>query len=209
MKSYDNETLKQGILLCDDGKYRWIYALNMWTNPTILFLIFKIFFWIFVGIWAFMVIIMLCEDGWDGEAFWGLTWPMMILMGVFTVIALIAYAIVAAMYGGKYTVLFTMDEKGINHEQIPDQAKKARKLGMVTAAAGALSGKPAMVGLGISSAARTSMYSSFDKVRSVQRRKGRNLIKVNELLFKNQVYVRDEEFDFVYDYIKSHCPKVK
>ena len=102
-----------------------------------------------------------------------------------------------------------MDEKGINHEQIPDQAKKARKLGMVTAAAGALSGKPAMVGLGISSAARTSMYSSFDKVRSVQRRKSRNLIKVNELLFKNQVYVRDEEFDFVYDYIKSHCPKVK
>lgn len=209
MKSYDNETLKQGILLCDDGKYRWIYALNMWTNPTILFLIFKIFFWIFVGIWALMVIIMLCEDGWNGEAFWNATLPMLILLGVFTVIALIAYAIVAAMYGGKYTVLFTMDEKGINHEQIPDQAKKARKLGMVTAAAGALSGKPAMVGLGISSAARTSMYSSFDKVRSVQRRKSRNLIKVNELLFKNQVYVRDEEFDFVYDYIKSHCPKVK
>lgn len=208
-KSYDNEELKQGIQLCDDGKYRWIYALNMWTNPTILFLVFKIFFWVFVGIWALMVIIMLCEDGWDGEAFWGLTWPMMILMGVFTIIALIAYAIVAAMYGGKYTVLFEMDEKGINHCQIKEQARKARKMGLITAAAGLATGNLTTAGVGLMSASRTSMYSSFDKVRSVQRRKGRNLIKVNELLFKNQVYVRDEEFDFVYDYIKSHCQKVK
>ena len=45
--AYDNEVLMQGVQLCEDGKYRWIYALNMWTNPSILILIFKIFFWIF------------------------------------------------------------------------------------------------------------------------------------------------------------------
>ena len=31
-RSYDPEVLKQGVTLCDDGKYRWIYAMNMWKN---------------------------------------------------------------------------------------------------------------------------------------------------------------------------------
>ena len=50
--------------------------------------------------------------------------------------------------------------------------------------------------------------SDFASVRSVQPYKSRNLIKVNELLSKNQVYVNAEYFDFVYDYIRSHCPKL-
>jgi hypothetical protein len=205
MKDHPNNCIQ----LCDDGKYRWIYPLNMWTNPTILFLVFKIFFWIFVGIWAFVTIITLFEDGWEWEKIWSNTWPFLILMGVFAVIIIIAYAIVATIYGGKYTVLFEMDEKGINHSQIKEQAKKARKMGIITAAAGVATGNLTTAGIGAMSASRTSMYTSFDKVRSVQRRKHRNLIKVNELFFKNQVYVRDEDFDFVYEYIKSHCPQIK
>ena len=147
----------------------------MWKNPSILILIFKIFFWVFVGIWGFMIILTLIEAGWNLDKIWDTSLPFLILIGVFTVIALISYAIVAAMYGGKYIVLFEMDEKGVNHCQINAQA----------------------------------MYTSFDNVRSVQCHKHRNLIKVNERFFKNQVYVRDEDFDFVYEYIKSHCPKIK
>jgi hypothetical protein len=46
-------------------------------------------------------------------------------------------------------------------------------------------------------------------VRKVKRRRWMHLIKVNQLLDRNQVYVRKEDYDFVYDFIKSHCPKVK
>ncbi|MBO4674454.1 MAG: zinc ribbon domain-containing protein [Bacteroidaceae bacterium] len=208
-RTYDEEVLQQGVTLCDDGKYRWIYALNMWKNPTILLLVVKIFFWIFVGIWALMILFHICEYKWDWDTIWGMTWPFLILMGVFAVITLLAYAIIAGMYGGKYIVRFTMDEQGILHEQIPSQAKKAQKLGAVTAVAGALTGKPAMVGLGVSSAARTSMSSDFASVRSVKAYKRTNVIKIREILSNNQVYVRDEDFDFVYNYIKSHCPRVK
>ena len=130
-------------------------------------------------------------------------------MGVFAVISLLAYAIVAGMYGGKYTILFTMDEHGINHEQIPEQAKKARKLGMLTAGAGAAGGSLSTMGLGISVASRTSMYSNFASVRSVTRGKWGNVIKIREILSNNQVYVRDEDYDFVYNYIREHCPRVK
>ena len=46
-------------------------------------------------------------------------------------------------------------------------------------------------------------------VRKVKGVKRRNLIKVNEPFFFNQVYAEDEDFDFVFNYIRSHCPKVK
>jgi hypothetical protein len=35
-----------------------------------------------------------------------------------------------------------------------------------------------------------------------------NVIKIREILSNNQVYARDEDFDFVYNYIREHCPKV-
>ena len=181
----------------------------MWKNPSILILIFKIFFWVFVGIWGFMIILTLIEDGWNPEMMWDTTLPFLILIGAFTVIALIAYAIVAAMYGGKYIVLFEMDEKGVNHCQVNAQAMRARKMGIITAAAGVATGNLTTAGIGATSASRSSLYTSFNKVRSIQCSKHRNLIKVNELFFKNQVYVRDEDFDFVYEYIKSHCPQIK
>lgn len=40
--SYDNKELKKSVTLCDDGKYRWIYELSMWKNPTLLILIYKV-----------------------------------------------------------------------------------------------------------------------------------------------------------------------
>ena len=208
-RSVDNETLKRGPVFCADGKYRWIYELNMWTNPTILLLVCKIFFWIFVGIWAFVTLITICDDGFDWDVIWGNTWPFLILMGVFAIIILLAYSIVAAIYGGKYIVLFEMDDKSITHRQIKEQVKKAAALGWITALTGARTGNLSMMGLGIISATRTSMTSNYQSVRSVQPYKNRNLIKVNERFHKNQVYVDNEHFDFVYEFIRSHCPKVQ
>ena len=53
------------------------------------------------------------------------------------------------------------------------------------------------------------MYSEFDKVRKVKSYPRRGLIKVNERFSHNQVYVFSEDFDFVNDYIISHCKNLK
>lgn len=209
-RSYDNEELKRGVTLCDDGKYRWIYPFNMWKNPTILILVYKIFFWIFIGMSIFIMILNWKHIHWDNwELLWEDTWPFLVFFGVFLVLVFLGYAIVAGMYGGKYTILFTMDEHGVNHEQIPEQAKKAQKLGAITALAGAAAGRPGIVGMGINTAARTSMYSTFADVRSVKRGRWGNVIKIREILSNNQVYARDEDYEFVYNYIREHCPRVK
>lgn len=182
----------------------------MWTNPTILFLVYKIFIGIGIGIGILITILNWRHISWEGwEKLWEETWPALAFIAFFGLLIFIAYAMVAAMYGGKYIILFTMDENGINHEQIPEQAKKARKLGMLTAGAGAAGGSLSSIGLGISVANRTSMYSDFKSVRSVKKGRWGHVIKIREILSNNQVYVRDEDFDFVYNYIREHCPRVK
>ena len=203
----DEETLRQGVVLCADGKYRWIYELNMWTNPSILFVVLKIFGWIFLGLFAFIFILQLFE-GTSWSDIWGFFKGMLIFMAVFYVVILLGYALLALIYGGKYIVLFEMDDKEIIHRQMKSQFKKSEAIGWLTVMVGAMAGRPSTMGAGLLSATRSTMSSSFDSVRSVEPYKSRNLIKVNELLSKNQVYVHTEYFDFVYDYIRSHCPKL-
>ena len=104
--------------------------------------------------------------------------------------------------GWKYCVIFEMDEKGINHAQIPEQADKARAMGEMTMRLGA--GNPTMEGIGRNSQ-RTEMYSEFAKVKKVKAYPNKNLIKVNGVLDHNQVYVLKEDFEFVEKYIISRC----
>lgn len=203
-----DEAQTSRVQLCQDGKYRWIYELNMYKNPSIIFVVFKIFGYIFLIAWAIMIISDLFRgEGWD--MFWDNTKMMLIFCAVFFVITILAYLLVAASYGGKYIVLFEMDEKGVLHRQIRSQVKKAQVMGWLTVLAGVRAGNLTTVGVGLNSATKTSSYSSFDHVRNVKAYRSRNLIKVNELLEKNQIYATDEDFDFVYDYIRSHCPNVK
>jgi hypothetical protein len=125
-----------------------------------------------------------------------------------TVMVGTGYLVYAFIMGGQYLVLFEMDEKGVNHVQLPAQARKAGLISGATAAAGLLAGSVTAVGVGLTSA-RTSLYSEFSGVRKVQASPERNLIKVNGLLSRNQVYAADEDFDFVLDFITSRCGNLK
>ena len=134
------------------------------------------------------------------------------IMGYFligmTVIVVVSYLIYAAVMGGSYIVEFEMDGKGISHRQIASQAKKARKIAAATVVAGLAAGRVSTVAAGINSS-RTEMYSDFSLVRKVKACPKRNTIKVNAPLSHNQVYALKEDFDFVKDYIISHCPNLK
>ena len=197
---------KRGIMLPDDdGKYRWTYEMSLFKNPTIFILVWKIFFFIILGIFAFMVIVDIADwGGFDGERFLGSLKAMgWFLLGM-TVLVGVSYLIYAAVMGGKYVVEFEMDERGISHRQIPAQAEKAENIGKAAMAVGLATGKMSTVGAGMS-AQRSEMYSEFARVRKVKAYPRRNLIKVNAGLFHNQVYVGREHFDFVESFIRSHC----
>ena len=202
----EGEKVSQNIVLCADGKYRWTYEMSLYRNPAIFLLVWKIFFFIFSAIFACILIADIID--WGTKNIIGfLKFFFYFLIGMTVVIGL-GYLIYAVIMGGKYSMLFEMDEDGINHKQMPNQAKKAKAVSSLTVLAGLFSGKVTTVGVGIN-AARSEMYSDFSKVQKVIADPDTNLIKVNELLSHNQIYTETEDFDFVLKYITSHCPNLK
>ena len=194
----------ENVYFCPDGKYRWNYEFNMLTNPAILITTLKVMALSF-GIVALLIIIFSGGiSGWTDPDDLKI---IVILILVLAVISVLAYLIVAAMYGWKYQVLFEMDEAGVNHIQMKSQFKKAEAMGWLVALAGAAAGRPTVAGAGMLSATRSSMYTKFSAVRKVKENRGRHTIYVNELLSRNQVYAEDADFDFVLNYIKSHTGK--
>ena len=197
------------VTLYPDGKYRWVYEVPMLKNPSILFDVYWVLGISFGLVWLFNVLLIGCEDGYSLESLWGFTSGFLILMLVFVVIGYVAYVIVAWTYGWKYVVLFTLDEKEVVHQQMPHQMKKAKVLGALTALVGAAAGKPGVVGSGILASSRSTSTSVLANVKRIKARRRQNLIKVNQLLNKNRIFVPDEDFDFVYDFLCQHCPNAK
>jgi hypothetical protein len=196
------------VRLCEDGKYRWKYELNMITNPVIMITVFKVFFFIIIGMALVFGTIFLISDGnWNGVI--GMFKAMGIVLGIFAVLTFLGTALLSLVYGGKYVVLFEMDDKGIVHIQMPAQQQKARKLGILTFFVGLFAKRPTTMGAGLLSTTKNASASEFKKVRRVRSRRWLHTIKVNQLFERNQVYVPDDDYDFVYDFIKSHCPNLK
>ena len=207
-KIMQGERISDNITLCKDGKYRWIYELHLFKTPIIFMLVWKILFFIFLMIFAFVFIADFVSWGFTAERIKeSLRFSGFFLLGM-TVVTALGYSVYAALMGGKYCVMFEMDEKGINHKQIPAQAKKAKKIAGATALAGAASGRLTTVGAGINSA-RTEMYSDFSRVRKVKAFPALNLIKVNGRLSRNQIYASKEDFEFVKKYIKERCMNIQ
>ena len=188
------------IALCNDGKYRWVYEKSLYKDLSILFLVFKVLGITVFIIWIMFMVILFCESG--TEDLWGATVFNLEMYLVVCALGVAGYFLYAAIMGGKYCVVFTMDEKGILHAQHKAQVKKATLLSEITILAGAMAGKPSVVGAGMM-AARTEMYTQFSKVRSIKADRGKHTIRLGG----NEVSARDEDFDFVLGYIESRCPK--
>lgn len=202
----EGEMVSPNIVYCQDGKYRWIYEMSLLKNPTIFILLIKIFFFVLLGIFVFMIIADAINGYLDGELILNDLKLMGIVFGIMLVLAVLGYLLYAAIMGGKYCAMFEMDEEGVNHKQLPRQMKKAQAISALTTLAGLLSGNPTTVGVGLTSA-RNEMYTEFCRVRSVRPYPRRHLIKVNEFLGKNQVYAEKEDYDFVLEYISSRVPE--
>ena len=189
----------------EDGKYRWVYEFRLFRNPAIYFLVWKIFFFIILGMFILLELFAI-QDG-NEVMLDNLKILGYFLLGM-TVVTGLGYSIYALIMGGKYIVEFEMDEKGIIHKQTASQAKKAKKLGGAKSATGFAAGQLSTAGAGYA-AQRTEMHSDFERVKSIKLRPLLHIIKVNEPFCHNQVYVKNEDFDFVKDYIISHCPNTK
>lgn len=205
MKNDVNEHVR----LYPDGKYRWVYEVNMLTNFSILFDVWKVL-GISMGILVLLFVVIAVFDGdWDVDMLIGMASTLGIVVLVMLVLGLIGYFVYAAISGWKYAVLFIMDEKEVVHQQMPNTVKKGQLIGALTILAGFASGRPGAVGTGVLAQSRLSMTSTLAHVERLISCRKMNLIKVNERFEKNRVYVNTEDFDFVYDFLLTHCTHLK
>lgn len=194
------------IVVDEDGVFRWVFEYSLWRNPTILYTILKVIVGVCIALFVLFGIMDIVEGYTSsGEILDRLRFDGIILL-VMLVLVFIGYAVYAIMNGGKYCVVFTMDEEGIVHKQLPRQFEKAQVIGALNVLVGAAAGNASQMGIGTITATHDATASSFANVKSIQGIRRRGVIKVNEPMAKNQVYVEPGDYDFVYGYIVEHCP---
>jgi hypothetical protein len=196
-----------GIIAGTDGVLRWAYEMSMWKNSTIPKTIAKVV--IFASIIPALLVTFLTLDEGLVDAAKVFIRVAGLVLGIMAVLFLLAYIIVSVTYGGKYCVVFEMDTKGVKHIQMQKQFKKGQVLSILTVLAGVAAGSPQTAGAGLLAGARNSSYSSFQKVIHVVADPKREVIYVNEIIKKNQVYAAPEDFEAVFNYLAEHCKKAK
>ena len=102
--------------MCPDGKYRWVYELDMYKSSAIIKEVWRAMLIAGAILLAILFVISIMDsDLMETLQFVGET--AAILFGIFLVLSIIGYLIFAYIIGGKYCVVFEMDEEGINHKQ--------------------------------------------------------------------------------------------
>lgn len=191
---------------CPDGKYRWSYEVNLWKNPSILLDLTKVFGIILVGIWFLCVILVPLFKGhlrWHRvvDASTGFLWVVLAV----AVLCLIGYVLTGIVSGGRYAAFFVMDEETITHQQMKKEVERAQLIAAINMMADDDMGSAALL-----AAAQSPFITPFKKVRKIKALRRRHLIKVDELLTKNRIFVENpEDYEFVLRYICEHCPQAK
>ena len=200
----------KNITMCTDGKYRWVYELNLYKNPAIIKEVGR-------GILISLVIVLALIFGFEmidgigtfAEKLQYVAELAGILFAIMLVITILGYLLYSYMMGGTYCALFEMDENGICNKAQEKHIKKAELISAITVIAGIASGRPGVVGTGMLASARTSMYTSFDSVKELEILPKQHLIRLNGTLDRNQVYAEEEDFAFVADFIRARCRNAK
>ncbi|MBE0698688.1 MAG: hypothetical protein IH586_17355 [Anaerolineaceae bacterium] len=80
---------------------------------------------------------------------------------------------------------------------------------MVVVLAGVMAGNIQATAAGMLAGTKQSLFSSFEKVKSITVNEKRHVIYVNEKLSRNQIYADTADFAFISDYIIKRCKKAK
>ena len=208
-KNKNEEDFIYNVNMAVPGFYRWRYDLNLLKDPSVFFMVWRIFFFIYLGVFAVTNIVdfIRFDDFYPERLLYNLRFLGYTFIGM-NVLIILGYLIYALIMRGKYCMEFAMDEKGILNIQISSQAKDSCVVSGHTFMIALEKGSLTAVGIAINSA-RSEMYSDFSKVTSVKAYKKRNLIKVNSKLSHNRIYCKQEDLDFVLDYITSNCKNLK
>ena len=186
----------------------WVYEVNMWRSPILIWTILKAMLLSAAVPIGLVVGLTLAEQG-VSESLRVVKNMVPIFLLILLGLLLVAYVMVAIVNGGKYMVVFEMDDEKVIHRQIEKQFKKQQVIAMITTMAGTLAGNPTVAGSGLLAATKDTQVSEFKKVRKVIVRKRDHVIYLNGPFGRNQVYANSQDFDEILNQIITSCKKAK
>ena len=187
----------------NNESYRWVYELPMTKSFFLLFEVWKVLGVAACFVFVFNTIVTLCSGGNLSDIVYSIEMSIVVML-ILMLLSLPAYWIVTKANNNKYTVLFEMDARGIEHTQI--KTVKAKALDALEIFTGIALRSRTTTAAGFLSASGTSLYSKFSKVKRIKVYPEKNLIVLNGSIVNNQIYVEDKDFDFVKNFIIDHCP---
>ena len=189
----------------EDGKYHWIYYMEMLKNRHFFWFIVKLIMGCLLGVVLLLSVISIGSD-WDQYV---MMLKVMVPVGiVLFLITLFSYWLVAKLYQNVYCMAYEMDEEGISFSQVSDQAEITRIMSQAMALTGAAMHSSGMIAAGLAGSAG-GMTTEFSKVNSVTVDKENRFIGMRQFLFYNMIYADDPYFDFIADYIVKRCVNAK
>ena len=149
------ELVFRSLFTDQSGKYRWVYELPMLKSFFLLFEVWKV-----LGLSAIAVASLMAGASLgQGGGLEGLLFSVemgALVLGILMVLSIPAYYIVTKANNGKYTVLFEMDDSGIDHVQI--KTTKAKALDRLIAFTGSVAKNRTTTAAGLLSASGGSLY---------------------------------------------------
>lgn len=202
----DDNSVNQDFRLCDDGVYRWVYVYDLWKNYTVILEIEKIFILTAMVIMIIQGLLGIREKG-IVKRLISAAQEAGVILAVMTGLLLISYPIYCLLSKGKYCVLFEMDDRSIMHTRMEKKVEREDLVEWLWAANEILDSRLLSTGLSIATASEASMETVFADVRKVTvSRKGKT-ITLRCRITRNQVYVPDDKFEFIRDFILERCPE--
>lgn len=190
----------------EDGVYRWLYEYKMFSNPAMLFMLWRMFFWA-IGIgWIILIpFALILFAGWDSLFAVLLDFAVTVLVAAFT-LGTIGYLVYAIHMGGRLFMLFEMNEEGITMTLAPKTFERQKGLMWLSIASGLTVSQAPNVFMDAALVNKKSQSSTFELTTTVLVKKWYSCLHLRQLLGYNLIYMDKEDFDFVWEYIKARLP---
>ena len=188
------------VTLYDDGVYRWTYEMDLQNNRFMYIKVLKILGMVSLGIVAVCMTmgLFLGSDAFGAMAGIGLGSSALMLL-----IWVIAYGIWTMISRGRYRLYYQMTGTAV--AVLPTGAKQKRfaPFSQETAASGDLPrevAERAKIG-----GKRGRGITPFSMVLCVEPRRDQDVIDLKCLAGGTQVYVRQEDYEFILQFVQEHC----
>ena len=192
----------------DKGTFCWVYKLPMFRNFAILRTYLTAMGFALLLPAAFLLFLMVRENGFSSEVLSLLG----LFAGIFAAVAFISilcYLGVAKLSGGYYVHIFRMDEDSITLSRASAGNRIAEAIGAFAASIGDDGTNPGHVMTALAQSSSPIVSTKFKDVISLKCDRGHGEIRVHSFLTWYSVFVGIDDFDFVAEYLQTHCKKAR